>query len=439
MHISIKNLGIVQSAEIDLNGLTILTGHNDTGKSSIGKIFFSILKTISEARTYYYETLWGQLENAVNSILAAHRSINPFTTERTQRFNYEYFKSILYSFTRGEVTEQEVLTFVKEFQEEVQKDTYFGADDVLSNLKVNVVNKKIFENNFAFIFDKVKREISEEGMCEFFFNAVVIQEIFQGQINTAPGNSVLEITIKQEQTLLLEIKVKNNIVTAFNYISPIFQSDATIVETPTIIQLDRYFLFSVLSSRYRRQVFPYHYNDLMVKFTQTEGSPEAIVSYPEILKEITDIIGGQVVFTSGERAFQFIKGNDTKIMSSNIATGIKSFGVLQLLLSSGHINNNSFLIIDEPEVHLHPKWEVEYARLIVLLAKAGVPIIISTHSPYFLRALRKYSNEDETVKNIIRFYFGKRISNNAAMVEIKDVTTNPEPIFKALAEPMMML
>jgi predicted ATPase len=43
MQINIKNIGNLPKAKIILDGLTIIAGENDTGKSTIGKIIFSII------------------------------------------------------------------------------------------------------------------------------------------------------------------------------------------------------------------------------------------------------------------------------------------------------------------------------------------------------------------------------------------------------------
>jgi len=105
--------------------------------------------------------------------------------------------------------------------------------------------------------------------------------------------------------------------------------------------------------------------------------------YSDVYKEIKHTIKGEILFKI-EEGFVFMNESGNSIKSFNIATGIKSFGLIQLLLNSGAINPKSILIIDEPEVHLHPLWEVEYAKMIVILSTLGIPIIISTHSPYFL-------------------------------------------------------
>lgn len=41
MEVSVKNFGTISSADVHIGGLTVITGENDTGKSTIGKILFS--------------------------------------------------------------------------------------------------------------------------------------------------------------------------------------------------------------------------------------------------------------------------------------------------------------------------------------------------------------------------------------------------------------
>lgn len=55
----------------------------------------------------------------------------------------------------------------------------------------------------------------------------------------------------------------------------------------------------------------------------------------------------------------------------NVASGIKTFGIIQLLLDADEINPGKMLIIDEPENHLHPKWQIDCAQLIVKMVKKG--------------------------------------------------------------------
>ena len=80
------------------------------------------------------------------------------------------------------------------------------------------------------------------------------------------------------------------------------------------------------------------------------------------------------------------------IPMSNTASGVKQIGVLQSLLANRKLSPGSFLIIDEPEVNLHPEWQVKFAGILVLLAKdLDITLYINTHSPLFIQAIDAYS------------------------------------------------
>ncbi len=51
------------------------------------------------------------------------------------------------------------------------------------------------------------------------------------------------------------------------------------------------------------------------------------------------------------------------------------------------VQSGDTLIIEEPESHLHPAMQVEFTRLLAAAVKAGIRIIITTHSEWVLEAL----------------------------------------------------
>ena len=51
------------------------------------------------------------------------------------------------------------------------------------------------------------------------------------------------------------------------------------------------------------------------------------------------------------------------------------------------VQQGETLIIEEPESHLHPAMQVEFTRQLAAVAKAGVRIIITTHSEWVLDEL----------------------------------------------------
>ena len=74
---------------------------------------------------------------------------------------------------------------------------------------------------------------------------------------------------------------------------------------------------------------------------------------------------------------------------------------LQAAFCKGAIGEKDVLILDEPEIHLHPEWQVKYAELIVQLQKAfSLTILLTSHSPDFVEAIRLYSKKYGIERNL---------------------------------------
>ena len=218
-------------------------------------------------------------------------------------------------------------------------------------------------------------------------------------------------------------------------------ADVTYVESPLYLHM----LDSLMYAGAYREVdkrrrnlapmIPYHIKDFVEKINASRsflgalGQPNLFVSNP---LDTSDIIGGKFSYDDTRKSIVFVKKN-MAILPLNTASGIKSFGVLQMLLDGEFINANSPLIWDEPENHLHPEWQIEFAKVVVQIYKSGVPMVITTHSPYFLQAIRYYSAK-EKVENFVSYYIAQ--PTDSGRVTMEDVTNDLNRVFKKLAAPL---
>lgn len=103
-----------------------------------------------------------------------------------------------------------------------------------------------------------------------------------------------------------------------------------------------------------------------------------------------------------------------------------------MLIKGGSATYNSLLIIDEPEVNLHPKWQIFYAEIVCELVSMGVDIIITTHSPYIIDALKHYSDKTG-IDN--QFYLTERFPDEDYTYFV-DITHNISLAINLLAAPL---
>ena len=162
------------------------------------------------------------------------------------------------------------------------------------------------------------------------------------------------------------------------------------------------------------------------------------VQNKEILTKISNLfnnysnddVNGKINFIGG---FYYLD----KVRFENLSTGIKSFLILKMILGNGVLKEKDLLVLDEPEIHLHPEWQLLYAETIVLLQKyLDLTITITTHSPYFVEAINGYSKLHK-IHNRVNFYFAESYKNNN--VTINNVNDNINLIFKKMADPLKKL
>jgi predicted ATPase len=104
-----------------------------------------------------------------------------------------------------------------------------------------------------------------------------------------------------------------------------------------------------------------------------------------------------------------------------------------MLLKSGLIDERSLLILDEPEVHLHPKWQIKYAELIIELVKNNITILVTSHSPYMIEALQKYSEmANLTEKTNIYLSENNIIEDKNKLQEIYEKLSEPFDEFEKM-------
>ena len=155
----------------------------------------------------------------------------------------------------------------------------------------------------------------------------------------------------------------------------------------------------------------------------------------DILKMLSEVTIGKVI--KNEDGDFFLADEEMHYFEiGNLSMGIKAFTIIRTLLEKGEIHEKDVMVLDEPEIHLHPEWQLIYAELIVLLEKyLHLTILITTHSPYFLEAIETYTKK-HNVDHITNYYLTQADGKETVM---KDVTENLQSVYQLLAKPFEKL
>ena len=188
------------------------------------------------------------------------------------------------------------------------------------------------------------------------------------------------------------------------------------IDTPMMIGMDE----TVNLSDYWREI-----NEL-IKMPPKRGYK---LSISRIIQN--NILKGDVTYSSDvfNTGFRYLRKDGKEFDLLECATGIKSFALLLMLLKNRFLEEDTLLIIDEPEAHLHPLWIIEYARLIVLLhKKVGVKFFIASQSTDMISALR-YLSESEKCLDAVSFYVAESADEFGSSFTFQSLGHDIEPIF----------
>lgn len=108
--------------------------------------------------------------------------------------------------------------------------------------------------------------------------------------------------------------------------------------------------------------------------------------HPEILEDFADIVGGEYVITQNDLLYYVPKDTRLKLTMVEGSSTVRSLLGLSFYLNC-IAQKGDLLMIDEPELSLHPENQRHIARLFARLANIGVKVFITTHSDYIVKEL----------------------------------------------------
>ena len=394
MKISVQNFGIISDASIEINGISLIAGPNDSGKSTIGKIFYSLVRGLNPDEDIFIteknDTIRRFYQNILR-ILRDDKNID-ISIYQTNRINDEWISSIETLAENFVGTQKnQLLRFCKiiKYQNEIEFNS-------IENKNIEISNYFLTEFN-----DEIQPVFNDEKITSIF-------------IDDLEGTATLQYDFNPQ--------LNKNINIFFN--------NSFFIESPSLI--DNSLQDSILyEKRFSREKKSHLKFALANESNLILDDEFQITEIDRIISIISKIINGKLVVDDFQGVVYEKEGHEINI--DNVALGIKGFGLIQLLLKNNQLNSRTLLIIDEPEIHLHPNWQVLYAEILVLLSKKlEIPILLTSHSPYFIEALKAFSEKYEFEEKT-NFYFSQKSKDNLS-AKIIDVSNDISPILMSISE-----
>ena len=444
--VKIRNIGKLADAEIRIGDFTVFAGPNNTGKSFVSKLLYSLFDAMNanHAETHI-SNLVGPVEEAIRRLL--RQNITDDEDERLSLLNEEIeeLRIIARRFSIEEMQE-----IVPSLLDQTQKVLNIGRDFTQLPLKsVKERLRSVFLDAFSKMMDdllKLVKILDEKNEKDFISTGVeykirdsLIQNFQVPRLSDLRGNESKKIGGVSVDKFEFAVIARDSVVfqmrddawkrQLYRYSRVIYLESPAYWKLKNALENARYPFRSLYTGRRERlSGVPGYFYDL-VETLESEYTGD--MAFPGVYEKLTSkgVIGGKIVISeSGDLLFQ---ENERNFSLHTTAMGVANLGILALLIERKVLDEDTLLFIDEPEAHLHPAWQVVMAEALFELARQGVNVVIATHSIDILKWLEvhvKKNPEDERLVALNQFPV-----NNSESAE--DFETKIENIKEELTKP----
>ncbi len=360
--LKIENFKSFKKAEIDFGNITLLTGANSSGKSSLISVLLSIFQT---EQFPFYLSPNGNLVNLGNY--------------RNMVYGYEISQNIKIDI-KIEHENYDLLNFSTQWENNpvnglpTLDDSEFISEN--DNFSIRKNNAKFILNRFSSsheynTIDEVITKINEKTFILVIGGAAFIAEI--DLIKEFPFNYIHSFRTPPQRNYLQVPKAGKITPTGAGFENQIIEWEE--MKSPKLTEL---------------------------------------ISILEKIGLLADIKTNKM----GNGMFDIlVKTKKNGVSSSLTDVGYGVSKLLPIIVADLQLPDDSLLIISEPEIDLHPSVQANFANYLFEQTKKGKRYIVETHSEYIINRLRLLIAKKELAEEDVKTYY---FSNDG-----RDTTTYP--------------
>lgn len=392
MKVTVKNLGILRQAEFSLGDFTIICGGNNTGKTYATYALYGFLKE------------WRQNIDLIKSAQISSQLIRDLMNDGIIRIDL-----LDYARKTGAILQEMCELYTRNLSR-----IFAASEDRFrdSSFRVSLDERQIHESIKPLSFE------SKTGTPN--------RQIFS--LSKVSGNTELEVSllVSKQNSKNLSDMIRTSITETINRIifdqffptpfissaertgAAIFRKERNFARNRLLKEMSRaddtLDPRELLFKSYQDYARPVE-ND--VEFTRQLESVAKKKSFlatenPQILERFADIIGGSYRVIRNDELYFVPKGAQVKLSMGESSSGVRSMLDIGFYLRH-EAEPGDLLMVDEPELNLHPENQRRVARLFACLVNLDLKVFITTHSDYIVKELNTLvmlNHDDPYVKRI---------------------------------------
>ncbi|TAD95281.1 MAG: hypothetical protein EAZ97_15735, partial [Bacteroidetes bacterium] len=390
MIFKVENLGVIAKAEVDLSkDLILLTGQNNTGKTYLA---YAIYYFLNNNFGYFFSKALENLYHIPNE-----KDLIP----KVEQISNQKLIDLVYELRKEEKKTINILELVNEiiiplkneicqkardlFMEEHKLSDFFNSDLLSRTIfSINLSDSDILDNTLKF-----ERKYASRSL---FSNILLLKEENSNEADLQLSTIIRPVPIEEIASMFFSCLSK--IVLNPNYNTYCFTAERSainIFSRELTLLGDKIFRSKDSSlkkfadkriNRYSKPII----DSLDIAGSLKESSEEDSFFDHLAIELEKSLLKGKVSIGNFDDLQYKPKKMDQSLEIHLTSSLVKSLSPLAFYLR--HLaQKNDCIIIDEPELNLHPDNQILIARFLGRLVNEGFKVVISTHSDYIIKEI----------------------------------------------------
>jgi hypothetical protein len=408
MKFTLKKVGLIDHATIELADLTIICGENNTGKTYVTYALYGFLKSwrqilFFEIKNKIEETLRDSDSSQIDLGVLFIGQINKYLDRVAKR--YAKVLSKVFASNPELFKQAEIKVSVPSEIDFLAGDYHNSSKDSTGNktratlrkakgsavLEILIADQSLTNNQFGLI------DFIADAIADIVFAPYLADTFIASAERT--GAAIFRNELDFARTRLIEAIGRKD--------SKDFRNPFRLIE-----QMEAGYAWPVQDNvDFVRQI------ENIDKLTSS-----LFEAHPKLLSAFESVIGGSYKVIKGKGLYYQPKGNGKPRLSMS-----ESSSSVRALLDIGfylrcRAKTGDILMIDEPELNLHPINQRALSRLIAYLVNCGVRVFMTTHSDYIIKELNTLimfnSQTEHTIRIQKKYEYGDEERINPSRVKL---------------------
>lgn len=389
MKVKLMNIGKVGLAKLDTDGLSIVSGNNCCGKTTLVRALYTIINSYANIESKITSLKVDRIVKL--TIRWFDNSISMSNLSHLKEIKREFINSMgitIEGYHSGNIICDKTLIAMVDWANQLYEYSYKFTKNEDNNKLFELMNNALNATDSEYITNIINENLASNGNI----NSVISDEeatiIINNEVLTIKNNKVVKNSISLASLKNIQVPIYYN-----------FCSESRLINEECVKKL----------------------NDLpMIRNIDTLSETFKVdeITKDKLLKLIESSINGHIVTYHGELKFKDTE-KDRLLSIPYMGSSLFIFAMIARLIENNSLKRGSTLILDAPVANLHRDWYEYLTKVLFRLYRdLEINTILVSTNPVLVQAIENVVNENGDVPT--HFYLMRESSHKSDLTEVND-------------------